>query len=186
MKHIAFLFLFISLVMLGCKSNDSAGNAPAGITRKAPANELEKNIYRSADSMMAAFKRKDYETFARYNHPAMMKMMGGSANFVAFIKEQMKSIPDTAIKVIGAADILQVVKTANDQQCVVSQQMQMILEGIEINTTTYLVGESLDEGKSWTFFDASSSGLVTPKDIKPDISPELVIPAQKKDVKQLQ
>ncbi|WP_207495140.1 hypothetical protein [Aridibaculum aurantiacum] len=177
---LVFLFSF-----LACKSNDGS-NGNDGIKRNKAANDIEENIYRSADSMMTAFKRQDWQTFASYNHPAMMRMMGGAENFVFFIKEQMKHIPDTAIKVMAAGNILQVVKTETDHQCVLEQHMHMLLEGININTTTYLVGESVDEGKNWTFFDASSNGLVTPKDIKPNLSNELNIPAQKKEVKQLQ
>jgi hypothetical protein len=47
------------------------------------------------------------------------------------------------------------------------------------------VGESLNGGNSWTFFDASNGGLVTAKDIKPNISPELTIPAKKQKMQKL-
>ena len=185
MKRLLWLLICISTFFIACKSSNADDQANA-IARNKPANEIEENIYRSADSMLAAFRRQDWQTFARYNHPAMMKMMGGPDKFVFFIKEQMKHIPDTAVKKIGAGNILQVIKTENDHQCVVEQHMHMRLEGIDINTITYLVGESLDGGKNWTFFDASSNGLVTPKDIKPDISAELTIPSLKKEVKQLE
>ena len=184
MSPVKFAFIFLALITVfnSCKTEGKN----EGITHRKPANEIEENIYRSGDSMMAAFKRKDWNAYVQYNHPSMMQMMGGSENFVSFIKEQMKQIPDTAIKKIGLGDILQVIKTEKDYQCVVEQSMHMQLEGISINTTTYLIGESLDQGKTWTFFDASSSGLVTPKDIKPNISPDLKIPVQKKEVKQLE
>ena len=52
----------------------------------------------------------------------------------------------------------------------------MELEGTRIISTSYLVGESLDKGKTWTFFDASNAGSVTPKDVKPNLSPGLNIP----------
>ncbi len=149
-----------------------------------PANKTEGNIYRAADSMLAAFKRKDWETFAGYNHPAMMKMMGGQQAFASFIREQMKQIPDTAIKIIKAGKILQVIKTNKDQQCLVEQNMEMHIEGVRILDTSYLIGESLDGGTNWTFFDASVNARV-PKDIKPDISPELKIPARKREMQKL-
>lgn len=52
---------------VACK--DSGENVVNGFPRKKAANEIEENIYRSADSMMAAFKRQDWKTFASYNHP---------------------------------------------------------------------------------------------------------------------
>lgn len=179
------LSLFTLLILLLAAACGSKNEESATTNRKKAANETEENIYRAADSMMAAFKRHDWKTFASYNHPSMLQMMGGPGHFVSFIKEQMKNIPDTAIKSMNAGDILQVVKTNDDMQCVLEQQMHMRMEGIDINTTTYLVGQSLDDGKTWTFFDAATNGLVTPKDIKPNLSPELKIPAQKKEVEQL-
>jgi hypothetical protein len=149
-----------------------------------PANKTEANIYRSADSMLAAFKRKDWQTFASYNHPAITKMMGGEQAFASFIREQMNQIPDTAIKRIQAGKILQLIKTNNDQQCVIEQTMEMHIEGVKISDTTYLIGESLDGGRNWTFLDASVNARA-PKDIKADISSKLRIPAKKRDMQKL-
>lgn len=146
--------------------------------------DTEKNIYRSADSMMAAFKRHDYKTFAKYNHPAMTKIMGGPEAFALFIAQQMKQIPDTAIKRVDIGKILQIVKTGKDMQCVIEQHMVMEMEGNRIKQTSYIVGESLDTGKNWTFFDASVSSL-SPTKIKPDLSPQLIIPPQKKVIEKL-
>jgi hypothetical protein len=174
MKNVILICLFISTLTIACKDK-SKHNA---------ANETEENIYRSADTMLAAFHRGDWLTFAKYNHPAMMKMMGGQEAFAAFIAQQMKQIPDTAIKKIEAGKILQVVKTDKDQQCVLEQYMEMHMEGVKIKNTTYLVGESLDNGKTWTFFDASPSAMQL-KDIKADISPALQIPAKKQETEKL-
>lgn len=177
------LFLVCSAFIFSCK-NEPANNETSGHHK--PANETEENIYKAADSMMAAFKNRDWQLFAHFNHPAMQNMMGGQENFVSFIKEQMKQIPDTAIKLMDTGNILQVVKTGKDQQCVVEQNMRMVLDSIQITSTSYLVGESLDNGETWKFFDASNNGLMTTKDIKPDISPELKIPAKKQESKVLQ
>jgi hypothetical protein len=174
MKIFRIIFVIIGLLYISCGNNST----------HAPANKTEANIYRSADSLLAAFKRKDWPTYIKYNHPSIIKLMGGEQSYAAFIKEQMKLIPDTAIKTIEAGKILQVIKTNNDQQCVVEQNMEIHTEGTRIISTTYLVGESLDGGKNWTFFDASVSARA-PKDIKPDISPELKIPAKKRDMQKL-
>ncbi len=148
-------------------------------------NSSEENIYRSADSMMSAFKNKDWKTFASYNHPEMIKMMGGVDAFDKLLTEQMMQIPDSAIKSIGVGKVLQVVKTADDHQCVVEQNMLMEMEGMRVTSTTYLIGESLNGGKNWTFFDASNGGSVKPTDIKPNLSPELKIPEKTQDVKKI-
>ncbi|HEX8331513.1 MAG TPA: hypothetical protein VF622_02755 [Segetibacter sp.] len=183
-----FVILFLIAGVVSCKegAKDNAENKKAAVKDpRNPANETEENIYRSADSMMSAFKNKDWATFANYSHPAMIKMMGGQEAFVKLITDQMQQIPDTAIKSIGVGKIMQVVKTDQDQQCVVEQNMLMELQGMRITSTTYLVGESLNGGKSWTFFDASNGGVVKPKDLKPNLSPEIKVPEKKQDMKQM-
>ena len=144
--------------------------------RSEPTNDTEKSIYRCGDSMMAAFNRKDWTTFVKYNHPNMTKRMGGTAAFASFISKQMENIPDTLVKSVEMGKILQVVKTPKDEQCVVEQIIKMKLDGKVIDKKTFLVGESLDQGNSWTFFDASTKTGLTPEDIKPDISKELQLP----------
>ena len=144
--------------------------------RSEPTNDTEKSIYRCGDSMMAAFNRKDWTTFVKYNHPNMTKRMGGTAAFASFISKQMENIPDTLVKSVEMGKVLQVVKTPQDLQCVVEQIIKMNLDGRTIDKKTYLIGESLDQGNNWTFFDASTKTGLTPEDIKPDISKELQLP----------
>ena len=171
------IFAFALTAMIACKEEAKDSRNPA--------NETEVNIYRSADSMMSAFKRKDYTSFAKYNHPTMVKMKGGEESFVNLLTKQMQMIPDTAIKNMRVGKILQVVKTADDLQCVVEQNMVMEMESIRVTSTTYLVGESLNGGKNWTFFDGANTGAVKPTDIKPNLSPELKIPEKKQEVAQM-
>lgn len=175
-----FTAIIVLLMLTACKEqrNDTVKTADD----RATANETGKNIYKSGDSMLAAFKRKDWISFVRYNNPNMTKRMGGAEAFASFINMQMKQIPDSSIKSISLGKILQVVKTPKDEQCVVEQNMKMEQKGITLDKTTYLIGESLDNGNTWTFFDASTKTGLLPKDIKPDISDKLKIPATKNEV----
>ena len=179
MYRIFSAFIVLS-IMAGCKGQ--ADETSKTTNNRVVANETERNIYKSGDSMLAAFKRKDWTTFVRYNNPNMTKRIGGAEAFESFIKMQMKQIPETAIKSLSLGKILQVVKTQKDRQCVVEQHMEMQQNGITLNKTTYLIGESLDDGNTWTFFDASTKAGLLPKDIKPDVSSELKIPATKNEI----
>lgn len=168
------IILFLAGSCRNGKGKTSEKNGP-----RLAGNEIEHNIYSSGDSMLAAFRRKDWNGFVTYQHPNMIQRMGGVEAFASFVQLQMKQVADTSITDLSLGKILQVVKTPIDEQCVVEQKIQMQLEGFEVNKTTYLVGESLDKGKTWTFFDASTKTLLSPKEIKPDISPELQIPEAK-------
>src|SRR3954451_1169729 len=108
MKYFPALNLIL-LFVVGC----SNGPDEVGTTQQARVivNNTEKNIYRSGDSMLAAFRRKDWITFVRYNHPNMVQRMGGEQAFASFVNLQMKQLPDTAIKNVSLGKILQVVKT---------------------------------------------------------------------------
>ncbi len=150
-----------------------------------PKNKTEEHIYRSADKMLLAFRNKDWESFVTYLHPNMIARLGGKEQMGKLMVAQMKDVPDSAIKKLEVSRIVQVKQTANDVQCIVEQQMMMHLQGAEVTSTTYLVGESLDNGKNWTFFDASNSGAADPRTIKPDLSPELNIPEKKQAVREL-
>ena len=169
------------LLMFAACDGQRSGSSKT-IDDRATANEPEKNIYKSGDSMLAAFKRKDWIAFVRYNNPNMTKRMGGTEGFASFINMQMKQIPESAIKSLTLGRILQVVKTPKDEQCVVEQNMKMEQKGMTLVKTTYLVGESLDNGTTWTFFDASTKTGLVPKDIKPDISDDLKIPTTTNEV----
>jgi hypothetical protein len=149
--------------------------------RKA-ANETEASIYKSADSMMTAFIKHDWKGFALFTHPAMLRVMGGADNIAFMVKQQMQNVPDTVIKSARVEKVLQVEKVDNELQCLVEQKIVMEMEGNRIVSTSYLIGESLNQGKSWTFFDASDNGKIKPLDVKPNLSPDLKIPPKKQEV----
>lgn len=180
MRYLTSLLLIV-IFLSGCMN--PAGDEKAN--RKKPANETEENILRCADNMMAAYKNKDWPTFAKYNNPGMIKLMGGQEAFEKLLVEQMKQTPDSIVKSLTAGNILQVVKTAGDMQCVLEQKMIAQMEAMQITSTTYLVGESLDGGKNWTFFDGAARGLIKPINIKPNLSPDLKIPEKKQEMKQM-
>ena len=184
----SLIFFVMMVAFAACSEGIKDGRETKALSEdsRKPANEIEANIYRSADSMMAAFRSKDWATFAKYNHPTMLQMKGGEEAFVSLLAMQMQQVPDSLIKNIEIGKILQVVKTSDDHQCVVEQNTIMEMEGTRISSTTYLLGESLNGGKNWTFFDATNSGAVKATDIKRNISNELKIPEKKQEVKPIE
>ena len=187
MKKIIVVLLVSCSFIMACKQGENKNAQNTGITLadRKPANETEAAIYASADSMMLAFKNRDWKTFARFTHPAMVRVMGGPDNIALLAQQQMNGIPDSIIKSAQVNRILQVEKVDNELQCVVEQKLILEMAGNRITSTTYLVGESLNEGKSWTFFDASNEGRIKPLDIKPNLSPKFTIPQKKQETAEL-
>ena len=170
----------IWLAACGQQEDKKASVTPTIETdNRKPANETEAAIYRSADSMMAAFKSREWMAFAKFTHPNMLRVMGGADNIAFMVKQQMQNVADSVIKTARVEKVLQVEKVDAELQCLVEEKIVMEMEGNRITTTSYLVGESLNQGKSWTFFDASNDGKIKPIDIKPNLSPGIKIPAKK-------
>ncbi len=178
---ICVLFCFAS-----CKNNESIKSKTdslqtVGPDLRNPANETEKAIYICGDAMTKAFAKRDWSTIADYTHPNVVKMMGGKEGMIEIVKAGMKDIPDTSIKKIGIGKIV----ALKGNQCVIEQEMLMHLQGVSVSSTTYLVGESFDNGKNWRFFDASNVGTMELKQIMPNYDSSLSIPTPKRSVKQL-
>lgn len=135
----------------------------------------KKNIRLCIDSLVYGFKTKNWEIFTRYTQPGIIGMMGGQKEFITYISETFKQVPDSAWKLYQSGKILQVLKTATDLQSVVELKTIVEWQGTRITSTSYMVGESWDGGLFWRFFD-SQGDINSSKTIKPDLSDQLIIP----------
>ncbi|MBI5370713.1 MAG: hypothetical protein HZA79_01675 [Sphingobacteriales bacterium] len=142
---------------------------------------VKSRIHLCADSLAIGFKTRNWELFARYSNPSIIGVMGGKAEFVNFASGVFGQIPDSAWKVYEPGTILQVIRTGTDFQSVIELRSVIEWEGRKITAINYLVGQSWDGGYFWTFFDSQNSPKAA-KEIKPDLSDELVIPAKNEKV----
>jgi hypothetical protein len=137
---------------------------------------LKKNVYASVDSMIAIFKRKDWNTYSTFMNPVLIEMMGGKDAFVLFLQEQMKVLENANVQIYKSGRILQFLKTKDQYQCIVESFMQMKIDELIVSGSSYDIGNSND-GKIWTFFRITET--VTPAQIKelfPELSPEFKLP----------
>jgi hypothetical protein len=136
---------------------------------------IKTNIRRCADSLTYGFKTKNWDVFTRYNNPAMVGSLGGTKEFSTYIAEMTAKVPDSAWKKYDCGKILQVIKTGGDYQATIELKIVIELKDTRITTTSLLIGESWDGGMFWTFFDSQGDRMAA-KQIKPDISDQLIIP----------
>ncbi len=166
MKHIfqtcifAFLFSFISSAQ-----EDSASISP--------------RIRSAADSMLSAFRQKDFRTFARFNNEKLLDMLGGAENFAVFMDQQMKSMEGIEFTVIRAGRIIRVTPYKDTWQCILEQQTQISAQGTVISSVTHLVGVSTNRGYSWRFIDANQGSPEQFRDIMPELNPAMPVPRKK-------
>lgn len=141
----------------------------------------KKNIARCADSLVKGFRTKNWELFALYSNPAIIGTMGGKEEFVRFVNQTFATIPSSAWKKYKPGKILQVVSTPNELQSVSELNSIIEWDGKRVTSTTFLIGQSWDGGLNWTFFDSQSDTNAV-KTIKPDISPDIIIPVKNEKV----
>lgn len=138
---------------------------------------VKSQITKCADSLAYGFRTRNWEVFARYSNPAMIGTLGGKEEFIKFISSLFTDIPETAWKLYKPGKILQVVKSGPDLQCLIELNSIIETEDKRITSKSHLVGQSWDGGLFWTFFDSQNDALAA-RQIKPDLSEAIVIPAK--------
>jgi len=137
---------------------------------------VKSHMLKCADSMAWGFRARNWDVFARYTNPAIIGSMGGKAEFINFTTGVFGQIPDSSWKVYKPGKILQLIKSGNDFQSIIELNSVIEWEGRRITAVNHLVGQSWDGGIFWTFFDSQNSQKSATQ-IKPDLSPDLVVPA---------
>jgi hypothetical protein len=132
-------------------------------------------IRRCADSLAHGFKTKNWELFTRYSYPAMVGSLGGKDAFIRSVSKTFIQVPDSAWKQYEPGSVLQVLKTATGLEAVIELKSVIEWQGKRVTSLTYLVATSWDGGYFWTFFDSQNDPAAA-KQIKPDLSSDLVIP----------
>ncbi|OQP51832.1 hypothetical protein A4H97_26885 [Niastella yeongjuensis] len=139
-----------------------------------------RNALQFADSLTRANFYAEWDTYMNLSAPSAIKYYGGKDGF----KEHVISIhyrnePKTEEK----PEKLQMLTMLNDietWQCVIEKVRESWDEGRgKVKTTTYLVGESTDNGLTWKFIDASHNSLVNVIYIMPSVFSKLEIPEGK-------
>ena len=146
------------------------------------AQNLSTTIKVQAMDMATAFMKNDFKTFARYMHPGIIAFAGG--------EEQMKLKMDSAYKVMKRFGITfkkywignpgKIISHKNQLQAVLPESIAMKTPLGDMITETTMIVISNDKGKNWWFIDTNVYKADKLKEILPELSPELVIPAGKK------
>jgi len=144
-------------------------------------NAIKKNIEITTKKMAESFINRDWKEFVKYNLPSVVAALGGEEAFIKAVGDVMKDLPDSSIKLFELGKPMQLVKTTDDWQTVIEQKTNIFFSEMMVKSTTYLIGESLDGGITWTFID-SKGDLETVRVFKPDVSDKLILPERKKEI----
>ena len=143
-------------------------------------NEASSNLKIQASKMGTAFISGDYEVFAKYTHPEVLKSMGGTSKMIEVLKRttnEMKA-KGMSFSSITFDEPSKVVKSGKELQATIIQHTEIRLQNGRLVSTSTLIAISKDEGVNWTFIDTSNKDIATMRKALPNLSPSIVIPPQ--------
>ena len=140
--------------------------------------ELNGMVLKHADSMAACFIAKDYACFLKYSHPKVIHSMGGYQSALKKTREEFKKLEEEGItfEALKFGTLSKMIHAGTELQCIIQQQIEMLLPRGRMTAITTLIAISEDNGKSWYFTDASRFDLPSMQRLIPSLSDEHVFP----------
>lgn len=145
----------------------------------------------SAFQLHKSFTERDFEAYAKLNHPKLVEMMGGQDSFANTLYTQMKQIEtEISIDSFSFGEPYNFIKKDTILHCTLPQTMVMrsLDSTFHIRSRIYLLGVSDNNGKTWFFLDTTNGAMfldmVEPRRIRDYEVPEKeqeFIPKEKKD-----
>jgi hypothetical protein len=136
--------VLVLLLVAGCATFPGGAGDPAEEAR------------RQAEQMLTAIMKGDYTRSIEFSDPAAVEAAFGSReNAIAALRRSMKEIEDAGGKwySVTAERATQVVSEGGKMYAVVPTKIGWKFRGYDRSGTSYVVGVSPDEGKTWKFFD---------------------------------
>ena len=162
---IKMLLLFLTLSLSSQAQTDSS--------------TIKKQILLTLDSVNQAFFKNDWPSFANYMHPSVIKMIGTKEEFIAYMGDFIKTLPMVKMEKMEPGNILQLIKTGQQWQCLVEGRSQMHVDDMLVSSVSSSIGFSEDNGATWKFIRVNNGAEETIQKEFPDISEKLHIPYNK-------
>ena len=126
-----------------------------------------------ADSLLQSFRHNNLDQYTNLSYPGVVSYYGGNKNFREFVQRARAINSDASSEHLR---LVQILNSTNEWQCVVEKNSVTTIDGKKAHIISYLVGQSKDEGQSWTFFDVAFNSVDNLVYIMPDIFDRLSVP----------
>jgi hypothetical protein len=154
---------------------------PQGALLAFSKDEAAERARTQATEMYQALQQGDLDTFSDHTHPRLVALMGGKRELVRATKKFLDTlqVEGFAIRSATVREVQQVVRPRRGWvQAILPTDLVMAGAGKEFRQTSYLLGLSQDDGRTWKFVDTGKLGEEQIRKILPECSPELTIPAR--------
>ena len=133
-------------------------------------------VKQQADSMGYYFVQNDFSHYMKFQHPGLVKLLGGEESLMKTLNE---NVTKKGIKAISVTTDIpsKIIVTDSSFQCTLQQTSVMLIARTKLEIISTLVCISYDDGANWFFVNASGSQAII-KQVLPELSPELDIQEQ--------
>lgn len=126
-----------------------------------------------ADSLLRSFHQPDLTSYTNLSYPGVVQYYGGKKNFQEFVSRSKAILHHDSHEQV---EMMQLLQDAHEWQCVIRKTAETTVDSRQAAIITYMVGQSVDNGESWKFFDVASNPVNNISYIMPDIFGSLTIP----------
>jgi hypothetical protein len=140
--------------------------------------ELDAKVLTKAHEMAKTFIAKDYEAFAKFSHPAVVKVMKGEKAMIQRLKKDFGELESQGITFLELkfSAPSKMITVENELQCTIPQQIVMLVPGGTLTATTTVIAISEDQGNNWYFIDTAGNNVGNMKALIPSLSLDLPVP----------
>ena len=139
--------------------------------------EAKKAVKKLVDRMMDATIKGDYEAVIGLTHPAAVKHLGGKKEALETVKTAMGALKAQGIEIrsLKAGDPSTPVTAGKTVFIFVPTALELKSPQGKVTGTSYVLGVSEDQGKTWAFVEGTA-GEESIRKMFPDIPKELKFP----------
>ncbi|OON69238.1 hypothetical protein [Hymenobacter sp. CRA2] len=152
-----------------------------GQSKPLPDNVRRANLEAQVTAMEQAFMQADFETFADFMHPDVVRLAGGPDVLAQQLRKGMEEMTTQGGKVnkVTHGTPSRIVSVDRQLQCTVPQTTEFQLAKDTRTAQSTLLAVSTDDGQHWAFLDTAGKDWETVRRLVPSLSREIVLPQQK-------
>jgi hypothetical protein len=164
-----------TLLLIGCTSICQYAIAQSSSdSLKATENALQ-----FADQLVKANFYQDWKTYEGLSCPGAIRYYGGKDGFHEHIISMYYRDEPVAEEKPEAIKMVSLLNDIDQWQCVIQKTRTTSIETRKAKIYSYLVGQSMDNGATWKFFDVSHNTIENIIYIFPDIFKTMPIPEKR-------
>ncbi len=139
---------------------------------------LDNVILTQADEMGKAFVAKDYASFIKYSHPAVVRMMGGREKMLTDTTESFKAFEKDGVTFLSVTftSPAKILESEGELQTTFREMIEMKVPGGKATAYASVIALSKDHGVHWYFIDCTEHTLEAMQKLIPSLHPDLLLP----------